>query len=215
MASTMDALTNHKPVKDAARPGYGLGILALVMLACEALLGPPAATSTPVPSATDTVAPTATSTPSPSTTPEPTETPMPPSPTLSADEALALTLTAWPTLLLSQTLVPSDLGCKFNWQSPHNGTIYDPQDVFTVGWNVTNTGASTWTPGSVQLTWVAGAKMSAEPTARLKASVAPGQSVVLSVQMRAPKNSTLYTTHWSLRRGNTYFCPLTLSIYVD
>ncbi len=211
----MDAMTNHKPAEADARRGYALAILALALLACETLLGPPAATSTPIPSATDTAAPTATSTPSPSTTPEPTETPLPPSPTLSADEALALTLTAWPTLLAAQTVMPSDLGCKFNWQSPHNGTIYDPDDVFTVGWNVTNTGASTWTPSTVLLTWVAGAKMSAEPTARLKITVAPGQSVVLSVEMKAPMNSTLYTTHWSLRRGNTYFCPLTLSIYVD
>lgn len=109
----------------------------------------------------------------------------------------------------------SPLACKLNWQSPGNYIRYDPKDDFTVGWKVTNTGTITWDPGSVEFTYVSGAKLYDFPLVRLTTSVSPGQSVILSVHMRAPKNSTTYTTHWSLRMGSKYFCPLSLWIYVE
>lgn len=101
-----------------------------------------------------------------------------------------------------------------NWQSPGNYISYNPKDEFTVGWKVTNTGTRTWDPGSVVFTYVSGAKLYDDPLLRLKSSVSPGQSVILSVHMRAPRNSTTYTTHWSLKMGDSYFCPLSLWIYV-
>lgn len=174
----------------------------------------PAPTGTPMPSPSSTLPPTPTLTPSPSNTPQATDTPAP-SPTLEAGQAFALTLTAWPSLLSPSTAIPGSLACRFNWKSPGNGKTYDPAIFFTVGWNVTNTGSTAWTPESVVLTYVGGAKLTADPTVPLDASVSPGESVVLSVRMRAPKHSNPYTTHWSLRSGDTFFCPLTLSIYVD
>jgi hypothetical protein len=66
----------------------------------------------------------------------------------------------------------------------------------------------------VDFVYMGGAKLYDYPLVHLEKSVAPDQTVVLSVAMRAPRNSTLYTTHWSLRQGSTYFCGLSLSIYV-
>lgn len=111
--------------------------------------------------------------------------------------------------------MPSVLDCRLMWQSPGNGITYDPDDAFTVGWKVVNTGSAVWDPNNVVFTYLGGAKLYDYALVHLKASVAPGQAVILSVHMRAPRNSTLYTTYWSLRQGNTFFCVLMLSIYVD
>jgi hypothetical protein len=80
---------------------------------------------------------------------------------------------------------------------------------------VTNTGTAAWVPLSVDFTYVAGSKLYDDPLVHLRAGVAPGQAVVLSVAMTAPRNPTKYTTRWSLRKGDIYFCPLSLSIYVE
>ena len=108
-----------------------------------------------------------------------------------------------------------ELDCQLNWQSPGSGITYEPREDFTVGWKVTNTGRAVWYPGSVEFTYLAGAKLHDDPEVRLRVSVAPGQSVILSVGMRAPKNPAMYTTRWGLRKDDTYFCPVSLSIYVN
>jgi hypothetical protein len=101
------------------------------------------------------------------------------------------------------------------WRSPGNGARYKSDQAFTVGWKVRNTGTVTWSAGTVEFTYVAGAKLYDYPTVQLKTSISPGQTVVLSVEGRTPKNSTKYTTYWGLRQGDIFFCPLTVSIYVE
>jgi hypothetical protein len=179
-----------------------LTALTLSLLACAALIQP-----TPVPISTH-VSPAASSTTIPTLSPAP-------APTTTAAP------TPWPTfpvLLSSPFPTPTAtlaLDCHLNWQSPRNGVTYKPGDSFTTGWKVTNTGAAVWYPGSVDFTYLAGAKLYDNPVVRLPASVPPGQTLVLSVAMTAPKNPTMYTTRWSLRKGPDYFCPLSLSIYVQ
>lgn len=108
----------------------------------------------------------------------------------------------------------SKLDCKLNWQSPANGAQFKSNQAFTTGWKVTNTGTAAWNPASVEFTYLAGAKLYDYPLVKLKSTVSPGQAVILSVRMRAPTNSTTYTTYWSLREGDTFFCRVRLSIYV-
>jgi hypothetical protein len=100
------------------------------------------------------------------------------------------------------------------WQSPGNYITYVPREEFTIGWNVRNTGTEVWNVGSVVFTYLRGAKLYDYYLVQLETSVFPGQAVILSVHMRAPRNFTMYTTYWSLRQGDTFFCPLMLSIYV-
>jgi len=118
--------------------------------------------------------------------------------------------TLWPT-----PTAPSALDCTLNWQSPGNGVKYHPRDFFTVGWKVTNTGSATWSPGSVELTYVGGSKLYLSPSVQLKTGVPRGQAVILNAEMRAPRKLDRYTTYWSLRQGTTYFCNLALTIYVE
>jgi hypothetical protein len=144
----------------------------------------------------------------------PTQSPVPPPSTTP-------TLTPWPTFIILYsspypTATPRlEFDCQLNWQSPGSGITYEPKESFTVGWKVTNTGSAVWYPGSVEFTYLAGAKLHDDPVVRLRVSVSPGQTVILSVDMRAPKNPTMYTTRWSLRKDDTYFCPVSLSIYVN
>jgi len=107
------------------------------------------------------------------------------------------------------------LDCRLEWQSPGSGIQYKSGDHFSVGWKVTNTGTATWSPGTVEFTYLGGAKLHRDPLVELEASVSPGESVVLTADMRAPKNSTKYSTYWGLRRGDTFFCRVTVWIYVQ
>jgi hypothetical protein len=109
----------------------------------------------------------------------------------------------------------SGLDCRLLWQSPRNGVRYKPKQEFTVGWNISNTGTVVWDADTVEFTYLAGARLHDYDLVHLDTSVAPGQSVVVSVHMKAPTNSTRYTTYWSLRRGDTFFCRVQLSIYVE
>lgn len=77
-----------------------------------------------------------------------------------------------------------------------------------------NNGTDVWDVGTVEFTYLRGAKLYDSSLVQLKTSVVPGQEVILSVHMRAPTDLTMYTTYWSLRQGDTFFCPLKLSIYV-
>ncbi len=204
-------MRNHASRRNVFLP-VCLTLLALGCVELSRLV--PAPTSTPLPSPSDTATATLTMTARPSDTPQQTDTPEP-SPSLSPTEALSLTLTAWPSVLSSIPTTPAALACQLDWQSPGSGIIYDPGTEFTVGWSVTNTGSDIWDPGSVVFTYVSGAKLHIDPTIHLETTVGPGDSVVLSAQMRAPKISAPYTTHWSLRQGDVFFCPVTVSIYVD
>jgi hypothetical protein len=107
------------------------------------------------------------------------------------------------------------LDCRLDWQSPGNGIEFEPNDSFSVGWKVTNSGTATWDPALVEFAYVGGARLHRFPVEHLLTSVAPGQFVILIADMRAPRNSTTYATYWSLRQGDTYFCRLTVSIYVQ
>ena len=184
------------------RKAFALLAGTLVLLSCSAVFAP-------------TATPTLSPTPAASITPEPLPSPTP-SPTsipLSLPSPLA-TFAYVPTLFPTLTAA-TPLDCRLVWQSPGNGVKYHPRDYFTVGWKVTNIGSATWTPGSVELTYVGGNKLYLSPSAPLKVSVSPGQSVILNAEMRAPRKLDIYTTYWSLRQGNTYFCRLAVTIYVE
>ncbi len=79
---------------------------------------------------------------------------------------------------------------------------------------VQNVGTAAWDAGSTEFTYLDGAKLHNTGSFPLPESVSPGQNIVLSVPMKAPRNSTKYTTYWALRQGDTFFCRLKLSIYV-
>lgn len=188
--------------------------LALALLACNAVI-PPAATPEPALTSTNTAEPT----PSRSSTPavsvtrwKPISSALPP-----LLVTLGPTLTPSPTRTLRPPVSPTGpigLGCRLDWKSPGNGWEVRRGEQFSAGWKLTNTGIESWTPGNVVFTYVSGAQLHNDPVVPFDRTVASGSSIILSVRMRAPENSTLYTTYWSLRQGDVFFCRVSVTIYV-
>ena len=150
----------------------------------------------------------------PSPTPVPTR-----SPTAVPSNTPPATLLSTPpffVLLPSPTSTPSqELDCSLIWQSMVDGSKLDPGESFSVSWKVSNTGTSSWNPETVDFTYLSGTRMNQSQVIHLQAAVLPGGAVTLTVDMRAPKKSSDYTTMWSLRRGQEYFCSVGVTISVD
>ena len=100
-------------------------------------------------------------------------------------------------------------------QTVKNGTHYKSREQFSIGWKVRNTGTAGWGPGTVDFTYIAGTRMYQYPLVQLQGTVAPGNIALLITDMRAPRNPGKYSTTWSLRQGDNYFCHVGLTIYVD
>lgn len=185
--------------------------LALLVTACAAPSAPAPAPTVAAPTLSNTLQPTPS--PSPSPSPEPSHTPtlipsVTPSPVLSLTPSFYFTMPS-PTPVASH-----ELDCQVVSQSVVDGTSFNPGERFVVNWKVTNTGTATWFPASVDFAFAGGSKMYQYSPVRLQHSVPPGQTAGLSADMRAPNNSTTYTTIWSLRRGADYFCQVRVTIWV-
>ncbi len=160
----------------------------------------------------------------PSVTPQPVLSPTPTghfalpfstlTPTFSAPAVTRAPTLAFATPSALPT-AQSGLDCKLMWQSPPNSSTYLAGEKFSVGWNIKNVGTVTWQPGSFEFTYLAGARLSRDFNVPLKTTVGPAQTVTLSVPMKAPSNPSIYTTHWGIRQGNSFFCKLTLTIIVQ
>ena len=168
--------------------------LALLLTSC-------AAPSTPIPGPTSartstpsmTAEPAPSFTPAPSATLEPTLSPVP-SPSAGASGAL---------------------DCALLMQTVKNGAHYRSGELFSISWKVRNTGAAGWDSGTLDFTYIAGTKMYQYPLVHMQGTVDPGNIAYLMADMRAPRNPGKYSTTWSLRQGDNYFCHVGLTIYVD
>lgn len=199
-------------------------VLSLSLAACAGPLTPPfgharSATPTQTPRARHARTPRPTRTPEPTTAPTEffSATPEVP-PSLTPGALLSLPPAASATALLGSPaptpLPPLALNCKLLWQSPPNHSLYYLVNKFSVGWNIKNTGTVTWEPGTFEFMYVGGARLAFDDRLPLDHSVSPGQTIVLSVPMRAPKYRGSYTTYWGILHGDTSFCRLSLTIFV-
>ena len=178
--------------------------LALFLASCARPSTPvPSPTSAQTPTPSITAEPALPYTLAPSTTPEPTLS-LGPSPSASASSAPSQTPTESVTL-----------DCTLLMQTVKNGTHYKSREQFSISWKVRNTGTAGWDSGTVEFTYIAGTKMYQYPLVQLKGTVDPGNISYLIADMRAPSNPGRYSTTWSLRQGDNYFCHVGLTIYVD
>ncbi len=98
---------------------------------------------------------------------------------------------------------------------PANGATFSPRTSFEATWTLKNTGSKEWDRNSVDFLYDSGDKIHKVSSYDLEKTVKPGQNITLSASMQAPKTSANYTTYWVLRVGNTYFCKLTVYIFVQ
>jgi hypothetical protein len=189
-----------------------LMVLALCLTACAPPPAPVVAPSPAAPTLSNTLQPTQSPSPSPSPAPTRTNTPIP---SVTPSPAISLTPSFY-FIMPSPTRPPtSELDCRVISQSVPDNTSFHAGERFTVNWVISNTGSATWYPASVEFVFAGGTKMYQSTLVHLKSTVAPGQTVGLAADMKAPKNSSTYTSSWSLRRGTEYFCPARVTIWVE
>jgi hypothetical protein len=133
---------------------------------------------TPLPSLTVTNLPT--STPVQTASPSPSA-----SPTLSSGTATAVTinLAQW----VSQTVA--------------DDTVFAPSETFTMTWRLKNVGTSTWTAGYL-LRYYSGDTLSAPKEIPLGRDVQPGDTVDITIRMKAPAVPGTYVSSWVMSTVN-------------
>ncbi len=154
------------------------------------------------PSATPTTAPTSTTEPTQAATEAPTAASSP-----SSQPSPVVVMTA------TQALSPD----RAIWvsQSPADGATYNPGDTFTMTWKVKNTGTTTWST-SYLLRFYAGDQMAGAATVAFPKTVAPNDTVELSVPLKAPSNPGKYLGNWVLTNADgVNFYPVTIQITVN
>jgi hypothetical protein len=81
-----------------------------------------------------------------------------------------------------------------------DGTLLDPNESFTKTWRLKNSGTCSWTP-SYAVVFSSGDSMSGPATQALTGNVNPGQTMDISVDLKAPATPGDYTGYWKLRNA--------------
>jgi hypothetical protein len=82
-----------------------------------------------------------------------------------------------------------------------DGTVYAPGAGFTKTWRLKNVGTCTWTT-SYAMVYDTGDKMGGPDLVNLPQSVAPGQTVDMSVNLTAPNSAASYRGFWKFQNAN-------------
>lgn len=103
------------------------------------------------------------------------------------------------------TAVPTAIPC--NWAgfvtdvSIPDGTQFPAGATFTKIWRLKNIGTCTWT-SDYALVFASGNGMNGATATNLGSTIAPGQTIDVSVNLVAPTTLGDYTGYWKLRAGN-------------
>jgi hypothetical protein len=191
--------------KTIAMIGIWLGLLLLSACNASTPTSPPTIdlnpfrtelASTVLAQVTQTLAlmPSATPIPSPTVTPTPI-----PTATLAASSTPAqpATTSVGPQgTLASQTPgAPIDDLAEWVSQSVADGTVFTPGEAFTMTWRLKNVGTSTWTPAYL-FRFYSGNAFGAPQEILLGQEVAPGETVDISIPMKAPTTLGDYRSDW-------------------
>ncbi len=129
-------------------------------------------------------------------TPAPSDTPTPPAATETSAPPETATPQA-PTASLTAQCDQAAPGSPIDITIPDDTEMY-PGQTFVKTWRLVNTGTCTWTSDYAAV-WFSGEQMGAPASIPLPGSVAPGESVDISVEMTAPQEPGAYQSNWKLR----------------
>lgn len=76
-------------------------------------------------------------------------------------------------------------------------TVMTPNQAFTKTWRLQNAGTCTWT-SEYSLVWFSGDRLEAPLSIPITGNVPPGNSVDLSVDMKAPETTGTFQSNWKL-----------------
>ncbi len=92
---------------------------------------------------------------------------------------------------------------KAEWvsQSIADKTVFAPRETFAMTWRLKNTGTSTWTANYI-LRFFGGDPFGSPQEVPLNRIVSPGETVDISLQMKAPARLGKYTSVWVMSTAN-------------
>lgn len=126
----------------------------------------------------------------------PTFTPTPITPTVTGTP---------PTATPTKTVTPSPSGCDrvqfISDVTVPDGTSFAPGIAFTKTWRLKNVGSCTWTT-SYQLIFDHGDQMGGPNTAPMPTTVAPGQTVDITINLTAPTTANSYRGFWKFKNAS-------------
>jgi len=155
----------------------------------------------------------------PTPTRKPTSTPTPITPTMTATpNTPTVSLTTSPTAgypYITWTPSTCDKSAFLADLDIIDYTKVAPGTVFTKTWRIRNIGTCTWTK-EYRFTYISGNPMGAD-TIYLPRTVAPGDTIDISLQMKAPDIEEDYSNFWRLRNaageifGTTFYVAIEVS----
>ena len=120
------------------------------------------------------------------------------------------TLTVTPTVqvippTLTFTPAPTFRISKVTDVNYPDDTLVKPNTEFTKTWRITNGGTGTWTP-NFKLVFVSGDALGGPASVNLGQTVLPGNSIDVSVKLKAPATTKTYQGKWMLQTdtGTTF-----------
>ena len=105
------------------------------------------------------------------------------------------------TLVPTPTAIPCNLAQFVSDVTYADGSAVKPGKTFVKTWRLKNIGSCTWTT-SYNLLFISGDKMNASTLIPLTKTVAPGQTIDVSVELTAPEKSGSYLGNWQLRASD-------------
>ncbi len=110
-----------------------------------------------------------------------------------------------PTPTPTTTLVPPPSSCDraqfISDVTIPDGTTFAPGVTFSKTWRLKNVGTCTWTT-SYMLMFDSGEKMSGPDTAAMPTSVAPGQTVDITISLVSPTTAGSYRGYWKFKNAS-------------
>jgi hypothetical protein len=91
-----------------------------------------------------------------------------------------------------------------------DNSVLTAETAFTKTWRLKNTGSCTW-DSSYLVAYISGAAMSQQPgywIVKQGQSIAPGQTVDISVGMTSPVDNGNYVSYWGLKKVDGPFMPI-------
>ena len=120
-----------------------------------------------------------------------------------------LTSTPIPTPIPTQTYAPVAASCNqatfvMDVTIP-DGTVIAPTTTFTKTWRLLNSGSCTWST-DYKLVYMSGSQMGGPSLSNLSASVAPGQTIDISINLTSPAATGSYQGNYQLEdaSGNIF-----------
>jgi hypothetical protein len=95
-----------------------------------------------------------------------------------------------------------------------DGTDFGPGEAFTKTWRLINAGTTNWTP-DYSLAFLGGVQMSGPASVNLTTTVAPGDTVDISVNLVSPDVSGAHQGFWKMRNASGEFFDFGVFVLID